>query len=119
MSLDWKTCLNVTALQTGLDFGIKRVLERKCCRCGKSISECSGFVVAGDFLKLLQSHSITIPMIVPRELCGKCGVLYLNLEDFSSTKMDSVLSRSSKEDLITKSLEIHHVSTKRVCNSGY
>lgn len=95
------------------------MLERKCCSCGKSISECSGFVLAGDFIKLLQSHPTTIPVVVPRELCGRCGVLVLDLEDFSSTKMDFVLSKSSKEGSFTTSLEIHHVSTKRVCNSGY
>ena len=58
-------------------------MNRKCVLCIQSISECMGFVVAGDFIKATAKQ---IPWIEVREVCGRCvlkeGVLdkisYLN-----------------------------------------
>lgn len=45
---------------------------RKCQFCGRPISECSGFVNAGDFLKVLNGEITHIEDV--REFCGWCDV---------------------------------------------
>ncbi len=44
-------------------------MKRKCTYCGKEITACFGYVMAGDWLKFL-NHEITGEEI--RELCGLC-----------------------------------------------
>jgi hypothetical protein len=48
---------------------------RTCCvpGCGRKITNCSGFVVGRDILAAMQGKTKE----VPRELCGRCGVLAL------------------------------------------
>jgi hypothetical protein len=41
--------------------------NRKCFKCGKKLEECMGFVLARDVLRK-REH--------PRELCGKCALVY-------------------------------------------
>lgn len=42
---------------------------RHCWRCNDPITACNGFVLARDYLAMLKGEQI-----IPRELCGRCGV---------------------------------------------
>lgn len=44
---------------------------RACFICGEPISDCMGFVLARDFLRLLAGEHI-----MPREHCGRCAIRY-------------------------------------------
>jgi hypothetical protein len=47
---------------------------RQCVRCGTPIEGCMGFVLARDFLAVLEGK---IPPESVREICGKCALFFL------------------------------------------
>lgn len=51
-------------------------VERHCQFCGARITDCNGFVNAGEFARLLNGEKI-----VPREFCGRCDVRMMLEED--------------------------------------
>ena len=62
----------------------QKMNERRCVRCGVEIKDCFGFVLARDFLAVIEGLRVDIP----RELCGRC-VLVSQPKD-----IDVVLSES-------------------------
>lgn len=46
-------------------------LPRRCASCGASIDLCNGFVLARDYLAIEAGAKI-----MPREVCGKCGIRF-------------------------------------------
>jgi hypothetical protein len=49
---------------------------RRCMFCGRPVRQCSAFVLGRDFIRLWNGEKI-----LPREMCGRCGLYMLIRED--------------------------------------